>query len=819
MGILGNATTAIFAACKASPSLYRDLLSNYNPKIGADRVELKCPSCNEKSAWLVPGSRTIRCNNINKCGGEISVLAASIGINAERIDGESFRQAVLQAATITGVQLEQIDFTPSAEEIRVPESDLEAIWQAFNSALLIPGSPGIKYLLGRNFDGSFIAENFGAISQLAELSLEQYSEALIKLGFLDSFRHSRIDPESGIPLWDDRLIIPCRDAFGKLVGFVGRCLRIETRKQKYLFTTGYKKVRNPFGLHRARKAHKMIIVEGHLDALKLNQLGILNVVAVGGCHLSGELLLLLKQHGASELITFFDADTAGERGIEQLLNTFDETLGSPELFIGEIPYGKDPDAYCDLMGLNPFLELASRAAHAHKFRARHWFKSLARDELGILHDGELPRYIERCAEYLELASPRIRLRQDTFIREVCALSGIDRSDIKAVRKELTDNRSKKTKQQRLRLRLGEALGAVRDGNLEQGRSIASEILLETASSKLILPTGEQSWNEVENYFTSISKSELIGVRTGFKFIDDSLSGARRLIMIAGETNVGKTTLLGELAFRMAHNHDTCVLFLSFEMERVEIASRLLALQSQIDWRDLRRCFGGEFESEREGFQENLKPILDNIVIVDENDDFQWSPENVIATANEVCERTGRARCAIIIDDFESVPAHFDARTEMQRDGLLVRDFRKLRRLRPATDPTFVISTMRKAGNSIEAGQKKSPDDVKGNNEKIFRSDVVMVWNRFSEKMLYEKCGLGGARPVCILADPQECDWKKLRDDPEIKRQLREADEYMTNGGFGFSRIDIVKVRDGMSKGAFDITVNYRRNQIIEGLIV
>ncbi len=817
MGILGNATDAIFEACEKSPGFYRELLAPFNPRIGMNRVDLKCPQCGDKSAWLKPGSRTVRCNNKNKCGAEISVLAALVGVNAEMLDGEQFRQAVLQAAAITGVELEQTDFSPGAEETRVPESDLEAIWQYANQNLLRPGSAGLKYLFGRNFDPNFISANFGAFGELDDRTLDSLSAALTCLGIFDPFGRPRTDPESGIPIWEARLIIPCRDAFGKVVGLVGRCLLPETRKQKYIFNNGYKKNRHPFGLDRARKSPKIIAVEGHLDALKLHQHGILNAVAVGGCHISAEQLLLFKQHGAREVVAILDADAAGEKGIEQLLNTFDETAGAPELFIGEIPHGKDPDAYLDLFGPNSFLDLASRSAHASKFRARHWFKSLERDSLGILRDGEVPRYVERCAEYLENAPSRVRLRADSFIREMCQLSGVDRSDLKAVRAEHREANQKRSRQQKLRAKLGEALGAARLGDVESSRAIAGQLLLDTAASKTALPSSEQSWSEIENYFASISTTELIGVRTGFKFIDESLLGARRMIMLAGATNVGKTTLLGQLAYQMALNPDTCVLFLSFEMERVEINSRLLALQSQIDWAELRRCFAPDFEHMRNDLQTQLAPSLENIAVVDDDDHFEWSPENVVALAEEHCERTGRKRCAIIIDDFESIPAHFDARNEQHRDSLLVRDFRKLRRLRPKTEPTFVVSTIRKASNAVEREQYSS-DDVKGNNEKVFRADVVMIWNRFSEKMLYERCVLGEAfRGVTPLEQPREVDWSKARNDPEIRKQLREAQDYMDATGFGFSRIEFTKVRDGMKKGRFDITVNYRRNQVLEGM--
>lgn len=84
-----------------------------------------------------------------------------------------------------------------------------------------------------------------------------------------------------------------------------------------------------------------------------------------------------------------------------------------------------------------------------------------------------------------------------------------------------------------------------------------------------------------NAFLSDYKAELgdgsktyRGLETGFKAIDDMLSGLDKFILLAGRSGAGKTTLALQLALGVARK-GTPVLIYSLEMNRSEIISKLV----------------------------------------------------------------------------------------------------------------------------------------------------------------------------------------------------------------------------------------------------
>ena len=195
-------------------------------------------------------------------------------------------------------------------------------------------------------------------------------EELVKAGLLVH----REERGSTYDRFRERLMIPIRDAQGRVTGFGARTLDPEG-VPKYLNspqTMLFDKSHTLFGLDLARKAirreDQAIIVEGYMDVMQAHQAGFDNVVAQMGTALTEAQLKQLQRY-TKRLVLALDPDTAGVRatlrGIEVAREALDqewEPVFDPRGLVGyearlgaeirvlRLPGDQDPD---DLIRTNP----------------------------------------------------------------------------------------------------------------------------------------------------------------------------------------------------------------------------------------------------------------------------------------------------------------------------------------------------------------------------------------------------------------------------------------------------------------------------------
>ncbi len=144
-----------------------------------------------------------------------------------------------------------------------------------------------------------------------------------------------------------RLIFPIWNERGKVIAFGGRI--VGEGNPKYLNSPEsplYSKSFVLYGLHlaraAARKAGRMVVVEGYFDCLSLHQNGIENVVASCGTSLTSQQVSVLARF-VPEVVMNYDPDTAGQsatkRSIELLLER------NLTVRILRLPDGLDPDDF------------------------------------------------------------------------------------------------------------------------------------------------------------------------------------------------------------------------------------------------------------------------------------------------------------------------------------------------------------------------------------------------------------------------------------------------------------------------------------------
>jgi DNA primase len=145
-----------------------------------------------------------------------------------------------------------------------------------------------------------------------------------------------------------RLMFPIRDQRGRIVGFSGRILG--PGEPKYLNspdTPLFDKGRSLFNLDKAapasRNAKRVIVVEGQMDVIALDQAGIGEAVAPLGTALTETQLGLLWRLSPAPILCF-DGDSAGQKAaIRAALRALPGVAPGRSLGFITLPAGLDPD--------------------------------------------------------------------------------------------------------------------------------------------------------------------------------------------------------------------------------------------------------------------------------------------------------------------------------------------------------------------------------------------------------------------------------------------------------------------------------------------
>ena len=234
------------------------------------------------------------------------------------------------------------------------------------------GVNALNYLHGRgitdeiiaNFTIGYALNNYDSLrNSLGKRGVS--SKILLEAGLeLEGRNNSTYDK------FRNRVMIPIKDARGKIVGFGGRVL--DDSLPKYLNTgetEWFNKRRILFGLDVAldaiRKADQIIIVEGYMDAISLHAAGIGNAVASMGTAFAAEQAKLIARM-ASDVVFCYDSDAAGRRASVRAVSVARQA--GLKVRIAGVPDGKDPDEFVRAHGKEAFLNVIAQAKNGIDFQ-------------------------------------------------------------------------------------------------------------------------------------------------------------------------------------------------------------------------------------------------------------------------------------------------------------------------------------------------------------------------------------------------------------------------------------------------------------------
>lgn len=380
-----------------------------------------CPFHSEKtpSFTVFPDTESYYCFGCQSGGDVITFIR-----NIEHLD---YVEAVKFLAAKAGLDMPEdgaYDGLADAKR-RMREANREAA-RFFHRQLYTPaGAQALGYLRSRGLTDETIT-HFGL--GWSPDSWDALSKHLVKCGFRpEEIVSANLGMNNRFGNLTDRfrnrVMFPIIDLQGSVIAFGGRTMEKDHGGKKYLNTSDtliYKKTNNLYGINWAKnaKSDTIVVTEGFMDVIAMQQSGIENVVASQGTAFTAEQARLIARY-AKRVILAQDGDEAGQNAIRRSIPIIKAT--GVDVRVLSIPENLDPDEYIKKYGVDRMKKLLDECASdidysIDRIRVRH---NLASD------DGRLQFLREVCPVLADL-SP---LEREVYAGRIASDLGIDKAAI------------------------------------------------------------------------------------------------------------------------------------------------------------------------------------------------------------------------------------------------------------------------------------------------------------------------------------------------------------------------------------------------------
>lgn len=356
-------------------------------------------------------------------GGDIITFV----MNIENLD---YMEAVKFLAERAGMSLPEDDYDDSMSRMRtrIYEANREAARFFYSKLISKEGAEGLAYLRGRGLADSTIRhfglgfapdERFALGNHLRGRGFSEAEMIAANLVFKTKSGRGVVDR------FYNRVMFPIIDVRGNVIAFGGRIM--SDQKPKYLNTSDtivFNKSVNLFSLNNAKnsKSDELILCEGYMDVIALNQAGFTNAVATLGTALTPDQASLMKRY-CKEVVICYDADEAGQKATARAIDILRRAGLTVKVI--SIPDGKDPDEFIRRHGDKghaAFQNLLDRSGNDMDYRLRklrsQYDMSNAQGKLDYLNEGvrllceldnpmERDIYASRLSDETDVSKPMI----------------------------------------------------------------------------------------------------------------------------------------------------------------------------------------------------------------------------------------------------------------------------------------------------------------------------------------------------------------------------------------------------------------------------
>ncbi|MBR6395111.1 MAG: DNA primase [Ruminococcus sp.] len=289
-----------------------------------------------------------------------------------KIENLSFPEAVTLLAQRSGLEVPQNDPRDAMRaKLKTRIYEMNRLAANFYYTNLIKGNnkAGLQYFAQRKltpqtvkkYGLGFAPDSWDLLCKY--LTSKGYSEDEIIAAWLGGRnRNGKL-----FDMFRNRVMFPIIDTRGNVLGFGGRVM--DDSKPKYLNTADtpvFYKGSNLFSMNFAKNSNtkRLILCEGYMDVIAVNQAGFENVVATLGTAITPDQARLIS-HYAEEVIIAYDSDGAGQKATRKAINHFAD-VGLRTKII-HMEGAKDPDEYIKKFGANRFRMLLDGSDDANAF--------------------------------------------------------------------------------------------------------------------------------------------------------------------------------------------------------------------------------------------------------------------------------------------------------------------------------------------------------------------------------------------------------------------------------------------------------------------
>lgn len=337
-----------------------------------------------------------------------------------KMENLDYVDAVKFLAQRAGMDMPEDSYDDSMSKLRtrVYEANREAARYYYKMLYSPDGKHGLDYFHGRMLTDRTI-RHFGL--GFADDDWSSLSDYLIGKGFSKNelvAANLAVKQKNGNGIYDrfrNRVMFPIIDLRGNVIAFGGRIMTDE--KPKYLNTSDtpvFKKSENLFSLNNAKNSgsRTLILCEGYMDVIAVNQAGFQNAVATLGTALTREQAMLMKRY-ADEVVICYDSDEAGQKATSRAI----PILRNAGLLVRilTVPSGKDPDEFIKSKGADgpeTFRALVEKSGNDVEYRLQ---KLRSNYNLNT-SDGKVQFLEEATKVIAAIYSP---IERDVYISRLC----------------------------------------------------------------------------------------------------------------------------------------------------------------------------------------------------------------------------------------------------------------------------------------------------------------------------------------------------------------------------------------------------------------
>ena len=365
---------------------------------------------------------------------------------AKRIENLEYIEAVRLLAQRGGLEMPEDKGDTRIADLKKRILEINRETANYYYRQLVSGSDkrGLAYFAGRKLRPETI-KKYGL--GYAPASWDGLRKHLLPLGYTDDEMIAsgvRSVSRNGKNVYDtfrERVIFPIVDLRGNIIAFGGRTL-VPDGIPKYLNTSDtpvFKKSRNLFSLNFAKNSpvKQLILAEGYMDVIAVNQAGFENVVATLGTALTQEQAQIMK-HYADEVIISYDSDEAGQKATRRAINLLSEAGINTKII--KMSGAKDPDEFIKKFGATRFKMLLDDSEGAVNFELEK-----CRSGLDLNSEPDKIKFLKNAVRVL--AGISNRLERDVYISKTAKMADVSIEILRAqvndeIRKNINIDRKK-----------------------------------------------------------------------------------------------------------------------------------------------------------------------------------------------------------------------------------------------------------------------------------------------------------------------------------------------------------------------------------------